>query len=96
MLNTPILSVPTDDNVREWLTEQMKENGLTYLLAFADDGVIWGRIMMDRWSSLMKPVKRKIKAITPSCGTQHFGRHMLSATQWKFVSFAMRWADGKP
>lgn len=44
MPSTPILPAPTDSNVREWLTTQMKESGLTYLLAFADDGVIWGRM----------------------------------------------------
>jgi len=44
MPKTPILPAPTDDNVREWLTKQMKENNITFLLAFADDGVIWGRM----------------------------------------------------
>ena len=44
MPNTPILPAPTDENVREWLAEQMNENKLTFLLAFADDGVIWGRM----------------------------------------------------
>jgi len=42
----PTLTPPTDKNIREWLTEQMKikENEQTFLLAFADDGVIWGRL----------------------------------------------------
>ncbi len=44
MPNTPILPAPTDNNVREWIAGQMKENNLTFLLAFADDGVIWGRM----------------------------------------------------
>lgn len=35
--------LPTDDNIREWLERQMKENNLSILLAFADDGIIWGR-----------------------------------------------------
>lgn len=43
MPNTPLPAL-TNDTVREWLTTQMKDNHLTYLLAFADDGVIWGRM----------------------------------------------------
>lgn len=38
-----IKSLPTGENIREWLAGQMKENNLSFLLAFADDGVIWGR-----------------------------------------------------
>jgi CRISPR-associated protein (TIGR03984 family) len=29
---------------REWLQQQAREHGLKYLLAHADDGVIWGRL----------------------------------------------------
>lgn len=47
MSKTPTPTLPTDENVREWLAEQMKENKLTFLLAFADDGVIWGRMDKD-------------------------------------------------
>lgn len=47
MSKTPIPTLPTNENVREWLAEQMKENHLTFLLAFADDGVIWGRMDND-------------------------------------------------
>jgi CRISPR-associated protein (TIGR03984 family) len=36
---------PTD--LRSWLQEQAKEHNLTYLLAHADDGVIWGVIQSD-------------------------------------------------
>ncbi|MCI0556765.1 MAG: CRISPR-associated protein Csx19 [Anaerolineae bacterium] len=38
-----IKPAPTDENVREWLAGQMKDNALSTLLAFADDGGIWGR-----------------------------------------------------
>lgn len=48
MPSTPILPPPTDDNVREWLAGRMKENNLITLLAFADDGVIWGRMDDDK------------------------------------------------
>lgn len=43
MPNTPLPEL-TNDTVREWLMAQMKNNNLTYLLAFADDGIIWGRM----------------------------------------------------
>lgn len=43
MPSTPIPD-PTNDNVREWITTQMQKNNLPYLLAFADNGVIWGRM----------------------------------------------------
>jgi CRISPR-associated protein (TIGR03984 family) len=38
-----IPSVPAI-NLREWITKQMSDNKLEFLLAFADDGVIWGRM----------------------------------------------------
>ncbi len=44
MSKTPILPAPTNENIREWIAGQMKENNLTFLLAFADDGVIWGQM----------------------------------------------------
>lgn len=46
MSSAPFLPIPTDKTVREWITEQIKikENKQTWLLAFADDGVIWGRM----------------------------------------------------
>jgi CRISPR-associated protein (TIGR03984 family) len=47
MSKSPILPAPTDDNIREWLMEQTQiidDEEFTYLLAFADDGVIWGRV----------------------------------------------------
>lgn len=50
MSKSPILPAPTDDNVREWLVEQIqiKDEEFTYLLAFADDGVIWGHTDGDK------------------------------------------------
>lgn len=44
MLNfaEPTKTLPVDGDVRSWLESQMKEHALTTLLAFADDGVIWG------------------------------------------------------
>lgn len=36
-------SVPLDKGLIHWLESQASEYGLTYLLAHADDGIIWGR-----------------------------------------------------
>jgi CRISPR-associated protein (TIGR03984 family) len=43
------ISVPAagPDNLRVWLQDQAKEYGLDYLLAHADDGVIWGKVAND-------------------------------------------------
>lgn len=38
----PTKTLPTDGNIFSWLESQMKEHNLPTLLAFADDGVIWG------------------------------------------------------
>lgn len=38
-----IEDLPTDDNLQIWLGTQAKKHNLSYLLAHADDGVIWGR-----------------------------------------------------
>lgn len=40
----PIEKLPENDNVRAWLENQLNEKRPT-LLAFADDGVIWGRLV---------------------------------------------------
>ncbi len=44
MLNppTPITNLPVDGNVRGWIEGQLKGIESATLLAFADDGVIWG------------------------------------------------------
>lgn len=45
---TPITVEPRfAESPAAWLTDQAREHGLTYLLAHADDGVIWGRITDD-------------------------------------------------
>lgn len=38
----PTKTLPMDGNIRAWLESQMREHNLSTLLAFADDGVIWG------------------------------------------------------
>jgi CRISPR-associated protein (TIGR03984 family) len=37
------LKIPDDFNLKQWLEKQAKENQLNYLLAHADDGIIWGK-----------------------------------------------------
>jgi CRISPR-associated protein (TIGR03984 family) len=32
-----------DGNLRDWIAEQAQEHSLQYLLAYGDDGVIWGK-----------------------------------------------------
>jgi CRISPR-associated protein (TIGR03984 family) len=39
--------VAPGDDVAAWLTNQAKGNGLRWLLAHADDGVIWGEVRSD-------------------------------------------------
>lgn len=36
------------DNLTFWLEQQAKEKGLLWLLAYADDGVIWGKMAGER------------------------------------------------
>lgn len=43
-LTTPTKTLPMNDDVRAWLEGQMSDKRPT-LLAFADDGVIWGRFV---------------------------------------------------
>lgn len=46
-----IRPIDVDENFRRapdaWLTEQAQHHGLHFLLAHADDGVIWGRVDND-------------------------------------------------
>ena len=42
--SSKILEFVNDDDLRSWLDEQSKSRELPYLLAHADDGVIWGRL----------------------------------------------------
>lgn len=44
MPNTTYDTPPTAENLAAWLEAEAKAHGLTTLLAFADDGVVWGRI----------------------------------------------------
>lgn len=39
----PIADLPTESEFAEWLNRQAAQYALTAALAFADDGVIWGR-----------------------------------------------------
>src|SRR5437879_2621870 len=41
---TVLQTVPVESPSRDWLQQQARDCGLKYLLAHADDGVIWGRL----------------------------------------------------
>lgn len=47
--STPEISIPTDFNgdIKSWLEEKAKVNGLRWLLVHADDGVVWGEVRDD-------------------------------------------------
>ncbi len=39
-----VVGVTSAEELRKWLQTKAGEHGLSYLLAYADDGVIWGRL----------------------------------------------------
>lgn len=43
-----IQDLPSDDSLNSWIETQADQYGLKYLLAHADDGVIWGRFADDK------------------------------------------------
>lgn len=49
-LSTFTVDAAFSKNPRAWLQEKAEEHGLKYLLAHADDGVIWGKVTADRLS----------------------------------------------
>ncbi|MEA5515829.1 CRISPR-associated protein Csx19 [Nodularia sp. UHCC 0506] len=51
------LKIPDSFDLKKWLEEQAKENQLNYLLAHADDGVIWGKFQDGELITTTKPVK---------------------------------------
>jgi len=51
------LKIPHDFKLKQWLEEQAKYNQLNYLLAHADDGVIWGKFQDAKLITTTKPVK---------------------------------------
>lgn len=50
---------PKDDKVRVWLASQMKPNR-QWLLAYADDGVIWGKLTADQQLMTSNDIAPKI------------------------------------
>lgn len=49
-VKSDVQSVPvnTDTDLHEWLTQQAQAHNLCWLLAHADDGVIWGKLRDDK------------------------------------------------
>ncbi|MEH1885197.1 type III-D CRISPR-associated protein Csx19 [Nostoc sp.] len=59
-MNKPLcqpLEIPDNLNLKTWLESQAKEHQLNYLLAHAEDGVIWGRFQDGNLITPTEPVK---------------------------------------
>ena len=63
------VTVPESDTFEAWFTKQLKEHG-RYLLAFADDGVIWGHPTRKSWF---------FREILPDCAKRHFNKPLCLA-----------------
>ena len=48
----PVSNINTDQDLKGWLERQAKQYKLEYLLAHADDGVIWGKFDQEKSYSL--------------------------------------------
>lgn len=46
-----VRSLKTDDDLKDWIKAQAKEHKLQYMLAHADDGVIWGHCRIGKLST---------------------------------------------
>jgi CRISPR-associated protein (TIGR03984 family) len=46
-----VRSLKTDDDLKDWIKAQAKEHKLQYMLAHADDGVIWGHFRTGKLST---------------------------------------------
>lgn len=58
----PIADLPTESEFAEWLNRQAAQYALTAALAFADDGVIWGRFDGAwKWSGESFPVSPPLR-----------------------------------
>lgn len=51
------LEISNNVDLKTWIEEQTKVNQLTYLLAHADDGVIWGKFQDGKLITTTEPVK---------------------------------------
>lgn len=51
------LEISDDVDLKIWIEEQTKLNQLTYLLAHADDGVIWGKFQDGKLITTTEPVE---------------------------------------
>ncbi len=43
-LISPAISIPTDTAAHDWFSKQARDHNLRWLLAHADNGVIWGKL----------------------------------------------------
>ncbi|MBE9232781.1 TIGR03984 family CRISPR-associated protein [Cuspidothrix issatschenkoi LEGE 03284] len=51
------LKIPDDFHLLKWLKQQAEQYQLTYLLAHADDGVIWGKFQNGKLITTTEPLK---------------------------------------
>lgn len=51
------LKIPDNFHLLKWLKQQAEQYQLTYLLAHADDGVIWGKFQNGKLITTTEPVK---------------------------------------
>lgn len=59
---SPITGLPTESVFAEWLNRQAAQYALKFALAFADDGVIWGRFDGTwKWSGESFPVSPPLR-----------------------------------
>lgn len=56
---------PPVGDLQGWLTEQARRWRLRYLLAHADDGVIWGRFASERWYTSHEAAGDEAPAVCP-------------------------------
>lgn len=66
-LKDVLLPATGPNDLRGWLQEQAKEHNLIYLLAHADDGVIWGAIQKDGALKTSFEAAQGIAKVTAVC-----------------------------
>ncbi|MEH2196108.1 MAG: CRISPR-associated protein Csx19 [Nostoc sp.] len=69
-MNKPLcqtLEIPDNFDLKEWLESQAKENQLNYVLAHAEDGVIWGKFQDGNLITPNEPIELFPKCKFPQC-----------------------------
>jgi CRISPR-associated protein (TIGR03984 family) len=66
------LEISNNIDLKTWIEEQTKVNQLTYFLAHADDGVIWGKFQDGKLITTTEPVK-----LFPKCDFPNLRKETL-------------------